>query len=83
MRVRISNDSEAVTEIVAVAILRPDLSPGEPGSLAQMHTLQRGESASFNLPAMATIALSNLAAREPARERPPGWFEPPSQEFWP
>ncbi|HEX2652322.1 MAG TPA: hypothetical protein VHN11_01560 [Xanthobacteraceae bacterium] len=80
MHVRITNLSETATS--AVSILRPDLPPGEPSSLAHELTLQPGESASFDLPNAAVVALSTPGSPRPANHRL-GNYEPPSQEYWP
>ena len=58
MRVRITNEATAAGESVAVAIYRPDMPAGEPGSLMREHTLRAGESAVFDLPPLASVIAS-------------------------
>lgn len=57
MRVRIANEGTTASDTLAVVIYRPDQAPGEPDSLTREHTLRPGESAVFDLPPQAALAV--------------------------
>ncbi len=61
MHVRITNCSEATSDLIVVSILQLDEPRGEPASLAREHELQLGESVSLNLTQAAVVVLASPA----------------------